>query len=560
MKKYCWNCGAELDNDARICSNCGVRIQSVRKKCPYCGNAENEGNAVYCGNCGRKIDKSNRKIMIGIVSVILSIAAAAAVLVAIRLRAGEKKIIPEEPTVAESAAMEQAAEMSWTENILMSDEVANYIVYNGYGTFVMGSSVPRAQINSITFLDTLKDVPADSWDVSEKQDGSVLAWITNGNALYVGANGGINAKYCQSLFYGYYNVLEINFNHCFHTDYATSMKSMFDYCPSLRALDVSDFSTDNVTDMAGMFYQCSSLTSLDLSDFNTSKVTDMGNMFAYCDGLTNLDLSNFDTGNVVNHDDFMEPGKLVNGHPWEDLFALPEEQTEASAAEQQISENASTLSDDAKQALITFLENYELEYEDFIESYYYDGGAAVLADFDGDGIEELLLNREGSGDLDNDGYPDTVQECCVYDYSNGEWSICWGPETVGSISFAGYGGRGCAVHKDGKVFLAVQKFESPYGTGWGIGNLFIYKTVFYDSTYQILDTFEERYTYTGDINAPEVLAEYKINGESVTLDEFAQRICQYEEIQYRKDDTSESYFHFSCSKQTVEDLIRQLRQ
>ena len=202
-------------------------------------------------------------------------------------------------------------------------------------------------------------MPADSWDVSEKQDGSVLAWITNGNALYVGANGGINAKYCQSLFYGYYNVLEINFNHCFHTDYATSMKSMFDYCPSLRALDVSDFSTDNVTDMAGMFYQCSSLTSLDLSDFNTSKVTDMGNMFAYCDGLTNLDLSNFDTGNVVNHDDFMEPGKLVNGHPWEDLFALPEEQTEASAAEQQISENASTLSDDAKQALITFLENYD---------------------------------------------------------------------------------------------------------------------------------------------------------------------------------------------------------
>ena len=145
MKKYCWNCGAELDNDARICSNCGIRIQSVRKKCPYCGNAENEGNAVYCGNCGRKIDKSNRKIMIGIVSVILLIAAAAAVLVAIRLRAGEKKIIPEEPTVAESAAMEQAAEMSWTENILMSDEVANYIVYNGYGTFVMGSSVPTCR-------------------------------------------------------------------------------------------------------------------------------------------------------------------------------------------------------------------------------------------------------------------------------------------------------------------------------------------------------------------------------------------------------------------------------
>ena len=316
-----------MDKNARICGNCGVRIQPVGKKCPYCGNNENEENAVYCGNCGRRIDKGNRKIIIGIVAVILVIAAAAALLIALRLRTGGKRIIPEEPAVAESAVTEQAAETSWTENILMSDEVANYIVYNGYGTFVMGSSVPRAQINSITFLDTLKDVPADSWDVSEKQDGSVLAWIMNGNTLYVGANGGINAKYCQSLFYGYYNVLEINFNHCFHTDYATSMKSMFDYCPALRALDVSDFSTENVTDMAGMFYQCSSLTSLDLNGFNTSRVTDMSNMFAHCDGLTNLDLSHFDTGNVVNHDGFMESDKMVNGHPWEELFLLQKNQS-----------------------------------------------------------------------------------------------------------------------------------------------------------------------------------------------------------------------------------------
>ena len=251
----------------------------------------------------------------------IAFCAVVAVLIIFFMKGNVRKDTPQPPNATESIETETVVENPWIENILMSDEVANYIVYNGYGAFVMGSSVPRAQINSITFLDTLKDVPADSWDVSEKQDGSVLAWITNGNALYVGANGGINAKYCQSLFYGYYNVLEINFNHCFHTDYATSMKSMFDYCPSLRELDVSDFNTANVTDMAGMFYQCSSLTSLDLSDFNTSKVTDMSNMFAYCDGLTNLNLSNFDTRNVVNHDDFMEPGKLVNGHRWEELFA-----------------------------------------------------------------------------------------------------------------------------------------------------------------------------------------------------------------------------------------------
>ena len=530
------------------------------KKCPYCGNDENEKDAVYCGNCGRKIDKSNRRIIIGLVSVILVIAAAAAVLIAIRLRADEKKIMQEEPAIAESAAMEQTTEKSWTENILMSDEVANDIVYNGYGAFVMGSSVPRAQINSITFLDTLKDTPADSWDVSEKRDGSVLAWVTSDNALYIGANGGVNAKYCRSLFYGYCNVSEINFNHCFHTDYATSMKSMFDYCPSLRELDVSDFNTANVTDMAGMFYDCASLTDLDLSSFHTNKVTDMSDMFANCSGLMNLNLGNFDTGNVVNHDGFMEPGKMVNGRPWEDLFVLLEEQTEASAAEPETNENVSTLPDNAKKALITILENYQSECETFIEWYYCDGGAAVLADFDGDGIDELLLNREGSDDLDDDGYPDTVMECCVYDYRNGAWTICWGPETVGSVSFPGYYGGGRAAHKDGKTVLAVVKDMQPYGTGWEIGNLFIYTTTFYDSTYHILDTFEERYTYVGEMENPEVLAEYKINGESVTLDQFSQSISEYEEIQYTKDDSGNGYFHFSKPKETVEELIRQLSE
>lgn len=264
-------------------------------------------------------------------------------------------------------------EKPWIENVLMSDEVPEEIVYNGYDAFVMGSAIPRKQIQSITFLDTLKDAPTDSWDVSENGDGSVRAWVKNGSDLFFGTNGGINAKHCKGLFYGYYNVSEINFNHCFHTDFATNMASMFDYCPALSVLDVSDFNTANVTDMSGMFYDCSSLTSIDLSGFNTSKVTGMSCMFTNCSKIKSLDLSSFDTSNVtsmnwmfnkclslsnlvidgfrttnvtdmgnmffecpkletinglegfdtrnvVNHDDFMEPEKLVNGHRWEELF------------------------------------------------------------------------------------------------------------------------------------------------------------------------------------------------------------------------------------------------
>lgn len=281
---------------------------------------------------------------------------------------------PSQPTDYNPIGSKPVAENPWIENVLMSDEAPEWIVYNGYDAFVMGSDIPRKQIQSITFLDTLKDAPTDSWDVSENGDGSVLAWVTNGSELFFGANGGINAKYCKGLFYGYYNVSEINFNHCFHTDFATNMASMFDFCPALSVLDVSDFNTANVTDMSGMFYDCSSLTRIDLSGFDTSKVTGMSCMFTNCCKITSLDLSSFDTSNVtsmswmfykcltlsnlvidgfcttnvtdmgnmffecpkletingiegfdtrnvVNHDDFMEPGKLVNGHRWEELFA-----------------------------------------------------------------------------------------------------------------------------------------------------------------------------------------------------------------------------------------------
>lgn len=303
----------------------------------------------------------------------IAFCAVVAVLVMLFMNGNVRKD-PSQPTDYNPIGSKPVAENPWIENILMSDEAPEWIVYNGYDAFVMGSDIPRKQIQSITFLDTLKDAPTDSWDVSENGDGSVLAWVTNGSELFFGANGGINAKYCKGLFYGYYNVSEINFNHCFHTDFATNMASMFDFCPALSVLDVSDFNTANVTDMSGMFYDCSSLTRIDLSGFDTSKVTGMSCMFTNCCKITSLDLSSFDTSNVtsmswmfykcltlsnlvidgfcttnvtdmgnmffecpkletingiegfdtrnvVNHDDFMESGKLVNGHRWEELFA-----------------------------------------------------------------------------------------------------------------------------------------------------------------------------------------------------------------------------------------------
>lgn len=185
----------------------------------------------------------------------------------------------------------------WINNVLKPDGDISVYTYN---LTVLGSTIPRWDIRSITFLDTLQDAPDDSWDVSEQQDGSVRAWVTNETALFIGAEGGINAKYCKELFYGYHDVSEINFNHCFHTDYAASMRSMFACWYALSALDLGDFNTTNAADMSKMFRGCYSLTSLDLSSFDTGGVTNMKSMFYTCSQLTNFDLSSFDTSNVTD--------------------------------------------------------------------------------------------------------------------------------------------------------------------------------------------------------------------------------------------------------------------
>ncbi|MBO7253558.1 MAG: BspA family leucine-rich repeat surface protein [Oscillospiraceae bacterium] len=177
--------------------------------------------------------------------------------------------------------------------------------YRMLGTFpVFNTDIPRGQIRQVVFLDTLKDAPEEIWDVSRKQDGSVVMWtepVDDKLILYIAAEGGINGGTSNyRLFYGFTNLEAVYFNGCFHTDYSEDMSAMFLFCHNLEELDISTLNTDNVTQMWAMFNSCSSLTQLDVSSLNTSRVTDMTTMFSKCSGLTDLDLSNFDTSNVTD--------------------------------------------------------------------------------------------------------------------------------------------------------------------------------------------------------------------------------------------------------------------
>ena len=158
----------------------------------------------------------------------------------------------------------------------------------------------RKDVKTLTFQSSLQNVPSSARDVSEAGDGSVLAWMDNGD-LYVAADGAIAPNSNASwLFQGFVNLKTINFGNCFVTSSVTRMSGMFEGCSSLTVLDLSCFETSAVTDMYGVFCSCGSLTHLDLTSFDTSNVTDMSSMFDGCRSLTSLDLTSFDTSSVTD--------------------------------------------------------------------------------------------------------------------------------------------------------------------------------------------------------------------------------------------------------------------
>ncbi len=178
-----------------------------------------------------------------------------------------------------------------------SDDVETMSVFGN-------ENLQRKMIASITFLDTLENVPIDHWDVSEEQNRSVLAWTeptgTNKNGLamyhlYLAAEGGMYApESCKQLFRGYANAEQIQFNDAFYTE--------------------------NVTDMSYMFFGCTNLTTLDVSKFDTSGVINMIYMFGSCVNLEAQNFDNWDFSGVRYYQSFITTSNVYPNGDWHELF------------------------------------------------------------------------------------------------------------------------------------------------------------------------------------------------------------------------------------------------
>ena len=120
------------------------------------------------------------------------------------------------------------------DNILMASSDTDY---------VFGRKMDRKQITTIYFRSKKENIGEDAWDVSEKQNGSIMAWTEEKEDglldLYIAANGNIIAnRDCSHLFSKYSMAKKIEGLEFLKTDQTENMEEMFGYCENLLDLDV----------------------------------------------------------------------------------------------------------------------------------------------------------------------------------------------------------------------------------------------------------------------------------------------------------------------------------
>ncbi len=186
-------------------------------------------------------------------------------------------------------------------------------------------------VYSVTFLDyidTAALTAADtvvSWDVSDKGDGSVMAWMKKNDVettaagadrydVYVGGEGGVQShENTTHMFYAFSALEEVSGLENFYTGKVKSFEQWFASCGALENIDLGALDTSSVKSFKNMFRECRKLLTVNLHGWDTSNATDMSYMFYNCVKLQEVDLRNFDTSKVTTmYFMFYRAGELTN--------------------------------------------------------------------------------------------------------------------------------------------------------------------------------------------------------------------------------------------------------
>ena len=212
--RVCPKCKAPADAGDAFCRRCGAAIPKEPPKpvCPKCGREVAAGDR-FCPGCGADLSgggagRKQRPKLAG------NPLALGAVLVALLVCVGAGTLLsgggegPGTPAAGGGSGISDAdasgllavnlAETSapWRDNVLMADPAQGDTVTDMPDSFVFGSDITRREISAVTFVDTTEHLPEKRWDVSQAQDGSVMAGVSEDGDLYylfIAADGGVAA-------------------------------------------------------------------------------------------------------------------------------------------------------------------------------------------------------------------------------------------------------------------------------------------------------------------------------------------------------------------------------
>jgi predicted ribosomally synthesized peptide with SipW-like signal peptide len=154
---------------------------------------------------------------------------------------------------------------------------------------------------TFAFCSTLKEISCANWDVSNVTN--MVGTFGQCFALEKVDTTGwkpLKVTSTKNMFYNCYQLTEIIGSGDWVMPANTSLYSMFQSCSSLKYLDATNWDLSNVENMRSVFWSCKALEEIEGTEkWNTGKVTEMTSAFEYCNSLKDLDVSTWDTSSVT---------------------------------------------------------------------------------------------------------------------------------------------------------------------------------------------------------------------------------------------------------------------
>lgn len=162
------------------------------------------------------------------------------------------------------------------------------------------AAIPN-DVTEVRFVTTAAPSGVVVTDVSDKQDGGVVAW-KSGTTWFVSSqrsDTAINAISCARMFKNKTKLQKITFYNL-NAAHVDSFDEMFSGCSALTSVNAYALDFSNVTTIKNMFRDCSALTTLNLTGINTEALEDASFAFFGCSSITSLDLSTWKTDSLKN--------------------------------------------------------------------------------------------------------------------------------------------------------------------------------------------------------------------------------------------------------------------